>query len=244
MEVLTLGCVCKTAWWGRTENYGLLVMGEATRYVSLEQRRLKGNKSVRPPFRRALFFSRRWEIVKRQIPSEYEQILRIRAIHLNGQHQEVVNSVSTGWMAFRCFKGIGCCCWSWCCTLSLPGDLRGPFQVMVSYQVTMVTTGLPSVQLWGAGPTQDHQKFLKPKENTVISHHIVTYFVRGEADKLASSVREMGWMQLNHSFFLSILLISQASTCFYTRILYFPLKTITFSFPVSPACYYFSTPNF
>lgn len=81
-------------------------------------------------------------------------------------------------------------------------------------------------------------------EHRVISHHIVTYFVRGEADKLASSVREMGWMQLNHSFFLSILLISQASTCFYTRILYFPLKNISFSFPVSPACYYFSTPNF
>lgn len=170
MEVLTLECVCKTAaWWGRTENCGLLVMGEATRYVSLEQRRLKRNKSVRPPFRRALLFSRRWEIVRRQISSEYEEILRIRAVHLNGQHQEVVSSVSKGRMAFRCFKGIGCCCWSLCCALSLTGDLRGPFQVMVSYQGIMVTTGLPTVQLWGAEPTQDHQKPLRPKEDTELS---------------------------------------------------------------------------
>lgn len=85
----------------------------------------------------------------------------------------------------------------------------------------------------------------------VISHHIVTYFVREEADKLASSVREMGWMQLNHSLVLSILLIFQAPTCFSacssfcdTRILYFPLKNISFLFPVSPACCCFSTPNF
>lgn len=145
MELLTLECVYKTEWWGRTETHDLLEMGEATRYVSLEKRRLKRSKSERLLFRRVFLFLRRWEIVRRQISNEYEAILRIRSVQLNGQHQEIVSSVSEGWMAFRC-KELGRWCWSLYCAPSLTGDLKGPFQVMVSHQGIMVTATLPSVQ--------------------------------------------------------------------------------------------------
>lgn len=145
MEILTLECVYKTEWWGRTENHDLLEMGEATGYVSLEKRRLKRNKSERLLFRRVFLFLRRWEIVRRQISNEYEEILRSRSVQLNGQHQEIVSLVSEGWMTFRYIE-VGRWCWSLYCALSLTGDLKGPFQVMVSHQGIMVTATLPSVQ--------------------------------------------------------------------------------------------------
>ena len=49
-------------------------MEGATEYVSLEKRRLKRRKLTGPPFRRALLFLRRREIVRRQISSECEEI--------------------------------------------------------------------------------------------------------------------------------------------------------------------------
>jgi len=53
-----------------------------------------------------------------------------------------------------------------------------------------------------------------PGEHGVIAYHVGTFFVRGAVDRLAPSVREMGWMLLSHSFSQHILLISQAPTCF------------------------------
>lgn len=102
-----------------------LMLHEATEYVSFEKR-LRRNKFVRPSFRRALF-SRRWEIVRRQISDQYKEILRIVADQLNGKHREVVSSVSG--MASPCYKGIGFQSWSLCCGLNLTVDLKVPFQV-------------------------------------------------------------------------------------------------------------------
>lgn len=49
-------------------------------------------------------------------------------------------------------------------------------------------------------PPEPPEIFEAQGEHTVIAHHLVACFVRGATDKLAPSAREMGWMQLNHSF--------------------------------------------
>lgn len=119
---------------------------------------------------------------------------------MHGQHQELKSPVSKGWMAFRC-KGIERWCWSLYCALGLTGDLKGPFQVMVSHQAIMATP----LCLWFSSEEKSMlpgppEIFEAQGEHKVTSHHVVAYFVRGAADRWAPSVREMGWIQLNHSF--------------------------------------------
>lgn len=57
-------------------------------------------------------------------------------------------------------------------------------------------------------------EIFEAQENTELSLTTWQHILRGAADKLAPSVREMGWMQLSHSFSPSIRLTSQVSTCF------------------------------
>ena len=132
-------------WW----------MAKDTGYVSMAKR-LKTDKPARLLFKRALPL-RRWETVRWQISSHCEEVLRIRADQLNGQHQEVVRSVSKAGQPFHMqlltrvilpsdwgFPGewTGCWYWSVCCALSLTRDLRGCLWVMISHHDITVTAGV------------------------------------------------------------------------------------------------------
>ena len=75
-------------------------------------------------------------------------------------------------------------------------------------------------------------------EHGVIAYHVGAFFVRGAVDKLAPSVREMGWMLLSHSFSQHVpahfsgthLLFCLLILLWRWEILCFPLEKISFHF--------------
>lgn len=143
-------------------------------------------------------------------------------------------------MASPCYKGIGFQSWSLCCGLNLTVDLKVPFQVCLD-----ITCSDCWFVVRSRAHCEDHQ------ENTELSLAMqwhFFFFVRGASDKLAPSVREMAWRPFKHSFSQSILLISQAPTCFSacssslgTGNFVLPVEGCQFPFPARHTCCCFST---
>lgn len=195
MEIVVVECVCTIEWWGKTESCGL-------RRKSLSmltwKEKVKEEEVDRTTVWKSIVILKEMKNLRRL--KWVWGNLRIRAVHSNEQHQEVVSSGSEGRMAFTCCKGIGRWCWSLYCALNLTGDLKGPLQVIVSYQGIMVTVGLSVVQQWGGEPTARTSEILETQgKHSYLLLHSNIFLMRGAADELPPSVGDMGWMQRDHS---------------------------------------------
>lgn len=150
-------------------------------------------------------------------------------------------------MAFANCKETGCRCWSLCCTLSLTGDLKGPSQGMVCEQGIMVTAGFcfSSVIL-----CQVHWESLRPRR---IQHSLSprsSMFCERSSWPVGTVCQGNG-LDAAQSFIVPEHAAHFPGTHLLSRLL-FPLwhwnfvslwRVSVFSFPASPACCYFSTPN-
>lgn len=202
-----------------------LMLHEATEYVSFEKR-LRRNKFVRPSFRRALF-SRRWEIVRRQISDQYKEILRIVADQLNGKHKEVVSSVSG--MASPCYKGIGFQSWSLCCGLNLTVDLKVPFQVCLD-----ITCSDCWFVVRSRAHCEDHQEntelslamqwhfFFLWEEHLTSWHHLSGKWL-GDRSNIHSPRASCSFLRHPPAFLPALLPLALGILCF-------PLKDVSFHF--------------